>query len=243
MIAPILRVTIRALLGRRRALLMLLLTATPVLIALLVRVAGRPPDPVQLAADLLDNLVVGTILPLVALVFGTAALGSELDDGTAVYLLTKPIPRWQIVVAKVSAAAGLTILFVVPAALLSGLLVAGDQDGGARLAVAYAVGCVVAATVYSTLFMALSIITSRALIVGLIYTLLWEGLLAGLFAGTRILSVRAYSLGIAAALDGSGRIDAGLDTVSAVALAAIVFVAVGYLAVERLSVYEVRSGD
>lgn len=243
MIGPIMGVTLRALLGRRRTLLMLLLTLTPVLIAVLVRVAGRPPDPVQLSSDLLDTLVVGAILPLAALIFGTAALGSELDDGTAVYLLTKPIPRWQIVAAKVTAAAGLTILFVVPAAIVSGLLIAGDQDGGVRITLAYAAGAIVAAVVYSTLFVALSTVTSRALIVGLIYALLWEGLLAGLFAGTRILSVREYALGIAATIDGSGRIDAGLDTISAVGLAAVVFVALSLLAVERLSSYEVRSGD
>jgi len=243
MIGPIMGVTLRALLGRRRTLLMLLLTLTPVLIAVLVRVAGRPPDPVQLSSDLLDTLVVGAILPLAALIFGTAALGSELDDGTAVYLLTKPIPRWQIVAAKVTAAAGLTILFVVPAAIVSGLLIAGGQDGGVRITLAYAAGAIVAAVVYSTLFVALSTVTSRALIVGLIYALLWEGLLAGLFAGTRILSVREYALGIAATIDGSGRIDAGLDTISAVGLAAVVFVALSLLAVERLSSYEVRSGD
>ena len=30
-------------------------------------------------------------MPLVALVLGTAALGSEIDDGTVVHLLVKPI--------------------------------------------------------------------------------------------------------------------------------------------------------
>ena len=32
-------------------------------------------------------------MPLVAVIFGTGALGSELDDGTVVYLLAKPVPR------------------------------------------------------------------------------------------------------------------------------------------------------
>jgi len=38
----------------------------------------------------LEGVIVSSVLPLVALVFGTAALGSELDDGTAVHILTKP---------------------------------------------------------------------------------------------------------------------------------------------------------
>ena len=52
-------------------------------------------------------------MPLVALVFGTAALGSELDDGTAVHILTKPIPRWVIIIPKLIVAGALSaaILF------------------------------------------------------------------------------------------------------------------------------------
>ena len=43
----------------------------------------------------------------------------------------------------------------------------------------------------------LSVVTSRALIAGLIYVFIWEGLVNGLFAGTRLLSVRHYTLGVA----------------------------------------------
>ena len=39
-------------------------------------------------------------MPLVALIFGTAAIGSEIEDGTAVYLIVKPIPRWRIVAGQ-----------------------------------------------------------------------------------------------------------------------------------------------
>ena len=46
-------------------------------------------------------------MPLVALIIGTAALGSEIEDGTAVYLMIKPIPRWRIALAKIIVAAGL----------------------------------------------------------------------------------------------------------------------------------------
>ena len=107
-IGAILEVTVRALVNRRRTLLMLLLASAPVLIALLIRVAGRPVDPERLAGNILDGLVLRTVLPLIALVFGTAALGSELEDGTATFLFTKPVPRWKIVLAKWFGAAALT---------------------------------------------------------------------------------------------------------------------------------------
>src|SRR5688572_31695208 len=107
---PLIDVTLRGLLGRRRTLLLVLLAGLPVLIALLVRVSGGRPD----ADRVLDTLVVRTVMPLVALIVGTAAIGSEVEDGTAVYLLIKPIPRWQIVLAKSIVAAGMTVVLVVP---------------------------------------------------------------------------------------------------------------------------------
>jgi hypothetical protein len=58
-------------------------------------------------------------MPLVALVFGTAALGSELDDGTAIHILTKPIPRWTIVLPKLVVAGGLTALLLVASTIMS----------------------------------------------------------------------------------------------------------------------------
>ena len=142
-IGAILEVTVRALVNRRRTLLMLLLASAPVLIALLIRVAGRPVDPERLAGNILDGLVLRTVLPLIALVFGTAALGSELEDGTATFLFTKPVPRWKIVLAKWFGAAALTTALVVPAAVIAGVLIAGDQGGGLGLTLAAAVACVV----------------------------------------------------------------------------------------------------
>ena len=75
------------------------------------------------------------VLPLVALVFGTAALGSELEDGTGVHLLTKPIDRWTIVVAKIVVAGTLTAACVVPSTVLSGHPHGRDRvdrDSGSR---------------------------------------------------------------------------------------------------------------
>src|ERR1044072_689602 len=94
--APLIEVPLRGLLGRRRTLLLVLLAGLPVLIALLVRISGGRPD----ADRVLDTLVVRTVMPLVALILGTAAIGSEIEDGTAVYLMIKPIPRWRIALAK-----------------------------------------------------------------------------------------------------------------------------------------------
>jgi len=232
-------VTLRGLLGRRRTLLMILLAGLPILVGLLIRLGGGRND----APEILDTLVIRTVLPLIALVIGTAAIGSEIEDGTAIYLLAKPIPRWRTAFAKLGVAAGLTAALVVPPIILTTLLVEGF--GGASLATAFgfALAAIAGGTAYAVAFTALGAITSRALVVGLGYTLLWEGVLAGLLEGTRFLSIRQATLGVAAALTGE---DVGVDVLGATVSALIVVVVVvgGFLITTRtLARFQIRSAD
>jgi ABC-2 type transport system permease protein len=229
--------TLRALLGRRRTLLMGILAAVPVLIALLYRVAGEGTVDDRAVLDL---LLIRTVLPLTALVFGTAALGAELDDGTGVALLTKPIPRWHIVLAKIIVGGGLTALFAGVSAAITALLLGGE---GATTVVAYVAGIVIGALAYVTAFVAVSVVTSRALVVGLVYTLLWEGWLAGILPGTQSLSLREATLGIIDAMAPATGGGSGLDPAGSGILVAVVLVAGFVIASARLARYQVRGGD
>jgi ABC-2 type transport system permease protein len=232
-------VTARALLGRRRSILMLLLAGAPVLLGLLVRLGGVNS---RALVPSLEGVVVSAVLPLVALVFGTSALGSELDDGTAVHILTKPIPRWAIVVPKLVVAGALTAVLIFPATILTGILIGGT--GGTQLAItfAFALATVVGSFLYASIFVALSAATSRGLIIGLGYSLLWEGLLSGALKGTQLFSVREYVFGIAATLAPAGRVESVVGAQGFV-LAAIAIVVVTVLASWRLGHYEIRAAE
>ena len=241
--AEIALVTLRALLGRRRTLLMLLLAGIPILVGLIVRANG--PGVRDVGATL-DGLVVRVVLPLVALVFGTAALGSELEDGTAVHLLTKPIRRSTIVLAKITVAGTLTAALLVPSTIVAGMLIAGllnTRPGSDPITATFAIGLgvLVGSYLYAAIFVALSIVTSRGLLVGLGYALIWEGILAGLLPGSQVFSVREYVRGIAETLEPSS-IESIVGS-SAVAYAAIALVAASVIASLRLAVYEVRGGE
>jgi ABC-2 type transport system permease protein len=232
------RVTLRSLAGRRRTLLMLLLAGIPVLAGLLVRANS---DGIDQVGPTLDGLVVRIILPLVALVFGTAALGSELEDGTAVHLLTKPISRLTIVIAKVAVAGTLTALLVVPSTVLTAILLAEPGADLPGIAGSMAVGVLVGSYLYATIFAALSVITSRGLILGLGYALVWEGLLAGLLPGTQVFSVREYVRGIVNAV--SPEVIDSVVGAGGILYAAIALVAAIAIASYRLATYEVRGAD
>lgn len=235
----LLDVTLRGLLGRRRTLLMLLLALLPVLVGLLIRLGGGRSD----APEILDTLVVRTVLPLIALVFGTATIGSEIEDGTVVFILAKPIWRSRIALAKLAAAAALTIALVVPPMIVTGLLVGGFGGESLSTAFGFALAAIAGGTAYAVAFSALGVVTSRALVVGLAYTLLWEGVLAGLLDGTRFMSIRQATLGVAAALTGE---DVGVDVLTpAVSVAILTVVVVGgfLLTTRALARFQVRSAD
>jgi ABC-2 type transport system permease protein len=235
--AALIDVTLRGLLGRRRTLLLILLVALPVGIALLVRISGGRPD----ADRILDTLVVRTVMPLAALILGTAAIGSEIDDGTAVYLMIKPIARWRIALAKAVVAAGLTAALVVPAVVITGLLI-GSRTDTATSIIGYGVACLVGGSAYAVAFMTLSVFTSRALLVGLGYTLIWEGVLSGLLEGTKFLSIRQATIGIAGAFGVRVPGDPLVPAVSVLVLA-VVLIGGFLLASRRLARFEIRGGD
>lgn len=232
--------TARALLGRRRTLLMLLLAGAPVLLGLLVQL-GNGPRPRTLVPSL-EGLLITSVLPLVALVFGTAALGSELDDGTAVHVLTKPIPRWSIVLPKVAVAGGLTAGLLVPSTLLAGILLGGTASRELSVTFAFAVAVLIGSIVYVAIFVALSAATSRGLVIGLGYSLLWEGLLSGALPGTQLFSVREYLRGIVATLAPQGTLQSVVGGQGFV-LAAVAIVVVIMLASMRLARYEIRAAE
>jgi len=232
-------VTLRGLLGRRRVVLMVVLAALPVLVGLLIRLGGGRSD----APEILDSLVIRTVLPLIALVIGTSTIGSEIEDGTAVFLLAKPIARWRVALAKLTVAAGLTAALTVPPILVTGLLVGGFGGASVATALGFALAAIAGGTAYAVAFVALGVVTTRALVVGLGYTLLWEGVLAGLLDGTRFLSIRQATLGVAAGLT---REDAGVDVLEPVVATAILVVVIvgGFLLTARaLARFQVRSAD
>ena len=242
MSSVVFQLTMRQLLGRGRTLLMLALSLVPLLLAVIVRLASPADYDHQdfVANAIYSSFVVTLILPLVALVYGTAVLGAEIEDGTAVYVLSKPIPRVQIVLAKLAASWLATSVTVGGFALLAALFgIAGASDDGMLLG--FTVGIVLGALAYSALFVFLSVLTSRALIAGLAYVFIWEGLINGLFDGTRLLSVRHYTLGIADAFTTvSDRVfEAELSPTTAVVAMALLAGLATWGAVRRLQRFEI----
>ncbi|MGW2397748.1 ABC transporter permease [Kitasatospora sp. NPDC001664] len=224
------RLTVRGLLGRRRGLLLL---AAPVLL-LVISVIARSgsEDKHDLATTILGQLSLGTLLPLLGLIVGTGVIATEIDDGSIVYLLAKPLPRWQIITTKLAVAVVTTWVFAALPTLVAGLVLVGTEDG---LAVGYAVGTLVAGAAYSALFLLLSVVTRNAVVVGLGYALIWESLIGNFVDGAKTLSIQQWGRSIAESAAAEGAIDATVATAVAVPLLIVVILGATALAAVKLA--------
>jgi ABC-2 type transport system permease protein len=187
----VIQLTMRGLLGRRRAVLLLILPAVLLGLAGLTRWASD--GAAGSSAALASQFAMGTLLPLMCLLISTGVIGTEIDDGSIVYMLAKPIPRRTIVLSKLAVAIGASFVFAV-LPTIAAVALAGDEGG--RLSLAFGVSTLLAAIAYSALFVALSIATRNAVILGLLYALLWETVLGGYVPGIRAVSVRQWALSV-----------------------------------------------
>ncbi|OWU99559.1 ABC transporter permease [Micromonospora wenchangensis] len=225
-------ITARGLFGRRRFLMLLPLPAVLVLLAVLCRSLGV--DPGQWAPPVLVGLGLAVVLPVVALIVGTGVLGAEIDDGTVVHILTKPLPRWQIVLPKLAVAAGVSAVTVaVP------LYVAGVLADSVRLGLGLVVASALGALAYSALFLALSLVTRRPVLLGLVYVLIWEGLLGNFVSGTRVLSIQQWVIALADRIAPTDLLSTTVSVPVAVVLTALVSVGFTVLAIDRLRSFSI----
>lgn len=238
----VMQLTVRGLLGRRRSILLLVLPALLLGLAVLTRWAGHAsPDS---SAHLAGNFAMGTLLPLMCLLVGTGVIGPEIDDGSIVYLLAKPVPRRSILAAKLAVALGTAVVFAV-LPIAAGVAIAGDRD--LRLTAAYGLAALLAGIAYTTIFVALSTLTRNAVIVGLLYALLWEGVLGGYVPGVRDVSVRQWALAPAEHLLGADAAGWGVTSAVTVPVGVVLLVVVtlgaAWLAVGKLKTLRLAAAD
>lgn len=170
------------------------LAGLSVLTALAVRL-GDPTDPLRAGVSFVNGNV-ATLIPVAVLVFGAAALGDLLDDGSMVYLWLRPVPAWVHVLAAWAATVTVTVpLVLVPVVGASLLIHPADALPGAA-----ALAGVVAIFAYAGLFVTAGVRFRRALPWGLMYILIWEGFVASAGKTATKLAVRSYVRSILADL-------------------------------------------
>jgi ABC-2 type transport system permease protein len=225
-------ITARGLFGRKRVLLLLPLPLLMIVLSLICRANNVPPS--QWGQAVIIGLGLVVVLPVTALIVGTGVLGSEVDDGTIVHILTKPLPRRDIIFAKLLVA---VVVSAVSAAIP--LFVSGLLADSAAFGLALVVGGVVGAIAYSALFLLLSLLSRRPVLLGLVYVLVWEGLLSRFLSGTRVLSIEQYVIALADKIHPTDILPGKVSIPVAIVMSAIFVVGGTLYAIQRLGSFSV----
>jgi ABC-2 type transport system permease protein len=223
------RITLRALLGRRRVF-MLAVPGTVLLLLTLALAAGHGTS-TSWPAEVLGRVGFSALLPLTALIVGTSVLGAEIDDSSILHLLATPVPRTSIIATKALVATVVTLAFAAIPEFVAGIIAEGKAD---KLAVGLGLGAVLGSAVYTAVFLLISAITRRPVAFALAYVAIWEGLVTNLVSGAKYLSAEQYSLGVANSIAKDDALNSHLTATTALILAVLASATALTLAANRL---------
>ncbi len=131
----------------------------------------------------------GFVLPMFTLAYASGAIGSERESRSLIWLMTRPIPRSAIYLAKFLGTLPWCLLFSVGGFAV--LCVAGGEQGRTALRLFWSAA--LAGTVaFSALFHLIGAIFRRPVIVGLVYAFFFEFLVAALPGSLKMLSITFY---------------------------------------------------
>jgi ABC-2 type transport system permease protein len=210
------RITLRALLGRRRSFLLAL--PAIVLLALTVALKASHGASPTWPAEMLGRVGFSALLPLTALIVGTSVLGAEIDDSSILHLLATPVPRTSIIATKAIVSTVVTVVFAAVPEFIAGIIAAGTVG---KLAVGLGLGATLGSLVYTAAFLLISTISRRPVAFALAYVAVWEGLVTNLVSGAKYLSAEQYSLGVANSIVKDDALNAHLNATTALILAVI----------------------
>jgi ABC-2 type transport system permease protein len=132
----------------------------------------------------------GFVLPLFTLSYATAAFGTDRESRSLVWLMTRPIPRSGIYLAKFLGALPWCILFGLGG--FAALCLAGGEHGRRAFAL-YWSAAVLATITFSALFHLIGAIFRRPVVVGLVYVFFFEALVGSLPGSLKLLSLTFYA--------------------------------------------------
>jgi ABC-2 type transport system permease protein len=227
--ATVASLTSRSLLGRRRTLVLLLLPLALLALCTLARVLASLDADIErelngpLAPDLLGAFGIAVLMPLLSLIAGTGSIGPEIDEGSIVYLLAKPLNRYSIVVTKLAVALAVVVVFGVVPVAVAGVVLTGEVG---LVTVSYTLGALGAGVAYAAVFLLLAVVTRNAVVVGLIYALIWESLVGGLVPGAQTLSIQQWSLAVVQQVLGDSADRLGVDAAVGVGTGLVLLTAV-----------------
>jgi ABC-2 type transport system permease protein len=191
----IVRNSVRQLVGGKRLIALGLLALVPAVVTAAVTSNTSRAGAFRNFHDAPVAMVFIIVLPIVALILGTASLGDERRDQTLSFLVLRPIRRETVAAAKVSAAWLASWIVVASGATLAAVALGVTSQRWEPLG-AILVGTAISTLGYVAVFTLLGYLTGRAVLAGLAYVFIWESGVT--FAADSLANVSLFRIGLTA---------------------------------------------
>lgn len=137
------------------------------------------------------------VVALAAAIFATNIISAEVEQKTIVYLLTRPIPRWKIILFRMLAAAVAT--FLVAVCTMVAVSIAVRDVGPFHSMVRRDFLALIFGTLaYTALFTFVTLILNKPMVACMLFAFGWEVAVPNMPGSTFYLSINTYMSGIAA---------------------------------------------
>jgi ABC-2 type transport system permease protein len=164
------------------------------LICLLLAVVWKNLDESTTPGDTyatVTSILVFKLLALASAIFTTAIISQEVEQKTIVYLLTRPVPRWKLLVVRYCASVLVVAILGVFAALLTTLGARAGFGSNPLLGKDILALCL-GAMAYGALFLFVSLLFNRALLICALFAFGWESTIPNMPGEMYKLSVFSY---------------------------------------------------
>ncbi len=188
-------VTVRQLVGGKRAALLAILSLLPAVVMFFGSRRRTDAGAYEFYHDAPFAVMVLLVLPIISLALGAGALGDERRQSTLSFITLRPLPRWSIAAAKI-AGAWVASFAVAGIGAVVMAVVGGLRTGQWDLVGPMAVLAAVNTLGYTAAFVLLGYITERAVLVGIGFLIIWETIIASAISG--LTSASIFRLGLSA---------------------------------------------
>jgi len=243
-IAALFVTSLRQALPVRRTIIFVLIQLIPALVYLLSTQNRTGAAALESFVAIGAGMLLGLAVPVVAIVLGAGALGSERRDETLSFIALRPIPRSALAGVKTFAA-----IIAATAIGLIGALALGVahvvEHGNASLIVAMAIAVFVTASLYTSVLVPLGFLTDRAVLIAMVYLFIFEGGVVSALPALATISPWRIGLSIfgAVASDPPPILDELMGSLTPSAIAPLVAVVVVYAVSVAFTTVMLRQRD
>jgi ABC-2 type transport system permease protein len=142
-------------------------------------------------------MLVFHVMALASAIFSSAIVSQEVEQKTIVYLLTRPVTRWQLLLMRYLASATVVALLGILGAVLVSAGVYKAELFSNALLLKDILALIYGAFAYGALFLLVSLLINRAMIVCLLFAFGWEMIVPNMPGEMYRLSIYSYVMAIA----------------------------------------------